>query len=818
MTMDWDALQESAAETVDVQELKRRADLVAICSALGVDLENDGDRWNGLCPFHTEDNPSFSVWFDHDKQCDRCGCWSCDFSTGDVYDFVQKKLDLSFGQATRWVKDFIENNPGKRPDPPSNGPAVDLAAYVRDAIQTAQTGNQDVATQLLADKDSRVPTGWLLREFYVGETAEEVVIPHMTPDGKTVTGVKRRIAPDWRKRSIKGSKLDNLYGAWRIKGHDTIVVCEGESDTWTVAYMLRDEDMDVVGLPSGVNQWREDWLATFHEKTVILLFDADDPGRQALRVWIERLGSARVASLREGEDATSADYDRVKQTILTAPEIGNDWDSGLLVDQHNSWVRNTNTTPPVANFTMELERVIDVGDEGYVFEVMVKSVRHRISTDDLNNTGSLSRWCNIRGLSWYGSNKDAQEVIRYLMMEAPFVPKVVGRTVAGWDGDAFVFPDPPGTLGSENAVYVAPKHDARVHDKIALVNDRFSSSVPEMLLGLHRPDVITPMIAWMAAAPLRSIAKKFPILGVTGGSGYGKTTLLQELMITFGYSGNVHVLTSTTPFAIQTLIQCTNSVPIWFDEYRLGARTDAKDMIDQVIRDSWDSSTSMKGSLKNSSVVLIDYTAHAPLIVSGEDTFTETSHIERMAVIALPHAGRDAEALKQLQSSNRAGFGYAYYNWLLDQHQNEVLPAPPDKQNRMEQVIAVLEWGWSLFESFCNDIMYIDLPNLDLSLVKKAHEDNYDRDPILDALDEFMRTHDHQGRQMVWLEGDDVCVRLQPLVQTVKKTTDIKLPGGSRAVKQWLEDKYTCYDERNVEGRYLRISGVKNMVLPGDEK
>lgn len=813
MTTDWDTLLEKASDAVDVNDLKSRADLVAVCSALGVDLEQDGERWNGLCPFHPDENPSFSVWYDHDAEADRCGCWSCDFNTGDVYDFVQRRKSVDFKHAVAWVNDFVEQNPNKRPEPPSEGPAVDLAAYARNAIQTAQTGNQDVTTQLLADRNSRVPASWLLREFYVGEDAEEVVIPHMSSDGKTVTGIKRRVYPDWRKRSVKGSKLHELYGSWRMEGHDHVVVCEGESDTWTVAYHLRDKDIDVIGLPSGANQWRDEWLLTLKDKIVTLLFDADDAGRAALKNWVSKLGRARIATLREGEDATSTDPEIVYYKIMHAQEIGNEWSPGIMEDPHGGWVRATDSTPPVANFTMELDRVIDLGEDGFVFEVRVRGLPVKITTDDLNSSSTITRWANRLGLSWYGTNRDVQEVLRLLMNQAPFVPQIVGRQVAGWDGDAFVFPEPVGPIGTESAIYVPPIADARIHERILLREGNWSSSIPLVMTNLHRLSVITPIIGWVAAAPLRSIVKKFPILGVTGGSGYGKTTLLQEVLHTFGFGGEPVVLTASTPHAVHALVASTNSVPMWFDEYRAGARHDSKTVLEQVIRDAWDGSSSMKGGLKENRQALTFLPARSPVIVSGEDAFTEVSHIERMALIQLPRDGRDVKALTTLQNIERTGFGFAYLDWLLEQHNMEVLPAPPEKRNRMDQVRAVTRWGWELFEMFCRDAANIELPELDLSLVERAHDQSYNRPVIIEALSEFIGMHDQEGRLIVWIEDDDVCVRTQPFVKGVKQLTDLKLPGGSRAVKDWLEGVYPCSEERGPEGRYTRLVGAREEVV-----
>ncbi len=51
-------------------------------------------RWDGLCPFHPDTNPSFSVY----ENSQRYRCWACG-AQGDVIDFLMRKLDLTFPHA-----------------------------------------------------------------------------------------------------------------------------------------------------------------------------------------------------------------------------------------------------------------------------------------------------------------------------------------------------------------------------------------------------------------------------------------------------------------------------------------------------------------------------------------------------------------------------------------------------------------------------------------------------------------------------------------------------------------------------------------------
>ncbi len=76
-----------------VDQIKAGSDIVAVISEY-VQLKRKGKSLWGLCPFHSEKTPSFSV--DPDKQSYKC--FGCDRG-GDVITFVMDKKGLSFAEA-----------------------------------------------------------------------------------------------------------------------------------------------------------------------------------------------------------------------------------------------------------------------------------------------------------------------------------------------------------------------------------------------------------------------------------------------------------------------------------------------------------------------------------------------------------------------------------------------------------------------------------------------------------------------------------------------------------------------------------------------
>jgi len=79
-----------------IERIRSANPLAAVAAERGVELKRKGKSLVGLCPFHREKTPSFSVT--PDKGLFRC--FGCDAS-GDVISFVSKHDGLSFPEALK---------------------------------------------------------------------------------------------------------------------------------------------------------------------------------------------------------------------------------------------------------------------------------------------------------------------------------------------------------------------------------------------------------------------------------------------------------------------------------------------------------------------------------------------------------------------------------------------------------------------------------------------------------------------------------------------------------------------------------------------
>ena len=100
----------------DIDDLRERADIVEVISGYTSLKRSGGSTFKGLCPFHTEKTPSFTV----DTGKGLYFCFGCS-EGGNIYHFVQKVESLPFPEAVEWLArktgyelHYEEARPGER--------------------------------------------------------------------------------------------------------------------------------------------------------------------------------------------------------------------------------------------------------------------------------------------------------------------------------------------------------------------------------------------------------------------------------------------------------------------------------------------------------------------------------------------------------------------------------------------------------------------------------------------------------------------------------------------------------------------------------
>ncbi|MGX6615065.1 DNA primase [Staphylococcus aureus] len=156
-----------------INEIKDKTDILDLVSEY-VKLEKRGRNYIGLCPFHDEKTPSFTV--SEDKQI--CHCFGCK-KGGNVFQFTQEIKDISFVEAVKELGDRVNV-------------AVDIEAT---------QSNSDV--QIASDDLQMIEMHELIQEFYyyaLTKTVEgEQALTYLQERGFTDALIKERgigFAPD----------------------------------------------------------------------------------------------------------------------------------------------------------------------------------------------------------------------------------------------------------------------------------------------------------------------------------------------------------------------------------------------------------------------------------------------------------------------------------------------------------------------------------------------------------------------------------------------------------------------------------------------
>ncbi len=92
----------------EIETIKRVHDLKAVIESYGVKLRKKGANYVGLCPFHEEKTPSFTV----NPKTNLYHCFGCN-AGGDVCGFITKQEGIGFREA--YEKLSCNGKNGKKP-------------------------------------------------------------------------------------------------------------------------------------------------------------------------------------------------------------------------------------------------------------------------------------------------------------------------------------------------------------------------------------------------------------------------------------------------------------------------------------------------------------------------------------------------------------------------------------------------------------------------------------------------------------------------------------------------------------------------------
>jgi hypothetical protein len=169
-------------------------------------------------------------------------------------------------------------------------------------------------------------------------------------------------------------------------------------------------------------------------------------------------------------------------------------------------------------------------------------------------------------------------------------------------------------IGSERAFGLSPDDDTE-YDPVTV------TEILERLPKSRFNQRFLPAMGWLYAAPLRPYIQdwegQFNTLHVTGETGAGKSSTLSVLWQLLGMDGEP-MACDDTKFALTTTMASTNSIPMWFDEYKPGDMKDWEvDRFQNLMRSTTRGGIATRGNADKSTE---EYQLRAPLMISGEQS------------------------------------------------------------------------------------------------------------------------------------------------------------------------------------------------------
>jgi DNA primase len=335
-----------------LERVKQAADIVEVISA-HTDLRRQGARWVGLCPFHEERTPSFSV----DAQEKLYHCFGCGVG-GDTIKFVEEKEGLGFAEAVELLADrYGVELQREREDPQAEarrqqrrrlGELLDRTAgfyaqFLWDAPEAAKA-REYLAERGLGEETLRAfavgyaPSAWdtvLVRGQRAGFGVEElravglaqrgrgggeydrfrsrIMFPIRDRRGRTLGFGGRAMRSDQGAKYVNTAETDFFHKSRMLYGIDLAkeaiarsgraVVVEGYTDVLALHQAGVGEAVGVMG--TAITEEQVAALSGMVDE-VVLALDADAAGQEAMlraqRVAAGRKMRLRVAAMPAGED------------------------------------------------------------------------------------------------------------------------------------------------------------------------------------------------------------------------------------------------------------------------------------------------------------------------------------------------------------------------------------------------------------------------------------------------------------------------------------------------------------------------------------
>ncbi len=749
-------------------------------------------------PWRKDSTPSLACYPDEDNGIvDR---WKDMARTdgGDILDLIGKidpkmsTFNKRFTLASKLYAAFLEDD-WEAPQPlPSKG-SFDIEAARAELANWRLHHDTGSLSRWLGDREDylyNVEPQWLIDTFDVSWVSGELKAPYGDD------GLYKYRRPGEKFQSPSGTRgmWTFFYGEHLDDGDLPVVLCEGETDVWSGTHASR--NYVFFGLPTGAGTRPEKMQSRLADRRVLIAFDQDEAGRDASILWAQYLAKTNrveIVPLGEGQDLSQVSdipalLKKARPFEASIPGI-------MVVNgRYHRQSKDGNSGQPIADFELTPTRVLHSSEGGLSYEVTDGRQEYLLQASDLLTKNSFHRWAHDRGLVWSGSDTDVAVLSSKLKSISIFCPSESAADIAGLHEEHFVWDG--GSIGDRPVRFVPSA--AKVRLDIRLSSGKADARLLYAMRAMNDHAITDPIMAWTAAAPFRSLLPQFPTLNVAGTSGSGKTTTVQAIIPTLTGSHVFQTLSSSTPYAVESIINSTNGFPVVFDEYRPGARDASLLRLEQLARDAYDGQPSAKSAGGDRWNELAYIRTLAPIVIAGEQSITEISHAERMVLVHLVRPEvRDPQhlrALEHVQDRQDGTLAYSFLSHVVDSVQSgrrlrHKSTGPQNLPDRVRYNLGILDLGWRILNDFLARHGLGKMRDPDWSGIIETTRDVTTTNPTIEAL--IWAIGDEYASRNVWIAGDELIVSAAGFVSDVKRAGVFILPGNNaRTITDQLKTDY----------------------------
>ena len=600
-----------------IEAMKARVDLAALIRSYGVELIQDGRELRGLCPFHNEKTPSFTV--DPEKQVFRC--FGCDRDGAHVQ-FLQHWHQTDVAGAIRELERIAGGGTVSAPAPQREASSKKRATWLPLRVADREPTDREFRHYRLGQPVAR----WTYRGA-AGELLGYVCrFEFQKPDGSTGKDVLPMVWAAnqdtgecaWRWLSFE--KPRPLYGLDRLAARPAaqVLIVEGEKTADAAQRLL--PGVVVVSWPGGGKAVRfADW-SPLQGRKVMIWPDRDAPGFATAEGWIDEARAVQqgIAQLLQGvaavvkvieppagepdgwdlADAEAQGWDgaqvgahiRANLRDPRAPAVSED--PGPVPPPANDNEPANQAPPDLADYDggepamppdeEEPFRLLGYG-RGPVMYYMPARTRHVTSLSPSSHTkhnlmalAPLAYWearyPQKNGVDW---DMAANALIQRSQSVGLYDPDMVRGRGAWWDdgkpaihlGHAVVL------NGEEHDLHRVPSrfiYEASKALPVTMDDPLTNGEAVELyricqMLSWEKPINARLLAGWIMLAPICGALRWRPHVWITGGAGSGKSTVMSEIVRRCLGRACLFVQSETSAAGVRQRLE-NDALPVVFDE------------------------------------------------------------------------------------------------------------------------------------------------------------------------------------------------------------------------------------------------------------